>query len=188
MTPHVDLNRQSIATSQLSGALAAIRCDPTSSGQIRAAFQRASEGTWRFVIGRIGLPAEGDVREEIYRDYAFVSRPLRSEMPFVDDLLAGSLTVSPRFPAITLDVSKAHWQQTILPSNVGGTGLPTRRFSTRVEDNAWFSESQLLGYEKPYRISAAAYLKEFLGLDAFTSNQEHKGELLIDATDHRGAI
>lgn len=161
-------------------------------GYLRSVLQRQDRDEWNFMVGRFMMSDEPvDECEDLYRDHAFACK----KMPFttvLKKLRGDGLNLVPsleKVPAIRIKEENQKWTEELIPSHATETGLPMRRYRTRIEENAYFSENQLLGFEMPYHQSAAIYAGDFLGLNDFGGHRDrYKGELLIDVTDARGAI
>jgi hypothetical protein len=190
----MNITRRNLLVPALIDAIRALsRDDKPMRGYIQAVYVRQGlESDWRFVIARCVLTGKtADRQEEIYRDYAFLSKPVSdlSIESFLSAITGDGYVLSPAFPALRATNSTPNWSEELIPSDVSGIEFPVRKFSSTIDQNAFFSESQLIAFDMPFRFSAARYVKQFLGLKEFHGSSDgRRGELWIEVNDKRGAI
>lgn len=189
----MNLTQRNLSTDDMARAIDVLRRELSPvKGFLRAVYQRQPTQPWRFVMGRCSLtddcPEEG---EEIYRDCAFVCKSFSAPSPqeFISILAKDGLAVHSDLPPVRIKIAAANWSEHVIPTTATTTGFPAREFSARIDEESWFSDQQLVGYDMPYHASAAARVRDFIGLPHFHGpNDARKGELLIEVRDERGAI
>jgi len=159
-------------------------------GYIRAVYTRQEHAEWKYCMGQCVLGQDAaDDRREVYTAFAFVSKTLHcATLQKLVESLTGEtgIEVAPDLPPLRLTASPPNWKEEIVPGHATASGIPARRFRVAIEANAVFANDQLIDYELPYRPSAEAYVKTFLGLNPRAAVD--RGEFTIDVPDRRGAI
>ena len=159
-------------------------------GCIRAVYTRQQHADWKYCMGQCVLGQDaGDDRREVYPAFAFVSRTVHGTtlQELVESLTGETgIEVAPDLPPLRLTASPPNWKEEIVPGHATASGTPVRRFRVAIEANAVFANDHLIDYELPYRPSAEAYVKTFLGLNP--RDAVDRGEFTIDVPDSRGAI
>lgn len=189
----VNTRRDNIRTSELASLISKTAEDSSSAcAQVRAVYVRRESGDWRFLLGRVSWvsPIEQEF-EEYYSAYAFVSKCVSryTSNSFFEALEKNGYQITPNVPRIAVTSDSACWSEQLVPSNMTGTGFPSRRFSARIEKDASFVETALIGYNMPFYRSSAARITQFLDLCDFHGfSDARKGELLIEIPDKRAAI
>ncbi len=189
----MNLSRRNISSDDLGGIVSVVRCDNRPFAlDLRAVFLRHGSDEWRYVTGRCVEATDAfEQRHEMYRDFAFVAQSLGAQpiSEFLSVLSGTGCELSAQVPPIKIKDQNVSWTEEIVPSHATGTGLPRRKYSARIDGDAYFSEGQLIAYGMPHYLSAGEYTREFLGLSQFHGASDgQKGELSIEVTDQRGAI
>lgn len=184
-----------IPTKNLANTISTICEAPLSTGSLlKAAYARRGDGAWIFLMGIYFLGRDtvsSQPMEEIYNDFAFVSKPLNnlSIEQWLADLYDNGLVVSDKFPPIKVSNPNIEWNQEIIPSHHGKNQFPLRRFSQRISPDVYFQDSKLIAYAMKYRHSSVEYIKDFFGLEIFHGPSDaRKGEFFIEIEDYRGKI
>ena len=184
----MNFTRRNLQTYDLIDAVRLLSGSNQTKAQVQAVYARQSQGEWQYAIGRCALADESKGESvEIYRDYAFVSKPFPEFS--VERFLAEGLVLSKDFPPVRITTTNPAWNEEIVPSHISGSGCPVRKFATQIVQNATFPDAQLLAYGMPFHRSAARYVRDFLGLrDFHGSNDGRRGEFSIEINDKRGNI
>jgi hypothetical protein len=178
---------------ELASTVAALDdADKPLQGYMRAVYFRQVPGEWKFVTGQCMFgPEPPQECTEIYSQHAFVAKHVRdiTIRGFFENLARDGVEVAPGLPLIRRTASHASWKEEVIPSHARDSGLPGRRLTVTLENNAIFVDGQLVDYALPYRLSASRYATAFLGLPgAHDSADGRKGEFFVELTDRRGAI
>lgn len=176
----------------LEGAAKALDIyDHPTEAYVRVVYTSQDGKSWRYCIGQcvLGSDAGGDSREE-YPHFIFISKVFHGLT--LKALLASLVTpegvrLTDDLPAVRLpQTTPSSWREEIVPSHATSTGTPARRFRVGIEQNAVFSESQLIAFDQPYHPSAERHAKAFLRLNP--RDGLDGGEFTIEVPDKRGAI
>ncbi len=160
---------------------------------IKVVFVKDSSGDWQYYIGKCELGSTPQKeKEEIYSEHAFICKSISDfDMnDFLESLDKDGISISSILPPIRkTKKSDTQWIEEIIPSHATVSGFPVRKYSSRINSDAHFHESILLGFDMPFILSSGEYLKNFLGMWKFHGYQDARnGELSIEIPDRRGRI
>lgn len=150
------------------------------------------DNNWRFLIGRcVLLKTEAPEMEDYFMEYAFILKklPVFSLANFLKKFSGDGIPISDQVPHLSKEKRDSHWSAEIVPSNMGFQGLPNRRFTIKIENNAHFMDGRLMAHGKTYYGSAHKYLSDFLDHpDLLLHNDARIGTFTIEIPDVRGKI
>lgn len=164
-------SRSNVRRDQLKSAIDALDGTGTSTCWcVNAVYTRQTDSAWFFFTGQCAAAAEDlDDCMQRYSNIAFVRKTFAATNggKIAKAIMTEGLQVHPELPPIRLTQENPNFTELIVPSHATVSGLPLRSFTTQVEGSAFFNEAALVDYVLPYRMSASAYLKEFMGLSSF---------------------
>ena len=142
---------------------------------IRAVFTKNNAGNWEYLIGKCELGEASDDSEAFYSDHAFICKSVShfNLNEFLKSLEErGYLITKNMPPIIKKDKSSINWTEEIIPSHATSSGFPARKYSARINNDAYFNESILLGFDMPFYQSSGEYLRNFMRLRKYYGDSD----------------
>jgi hypothetical protein len=184
----------SFGEDDLLAALTSNLSDKNSSPLTLKSVFKQQNDKWSFLIGHIGIspasPKETIITE--YSDYLFVSKAVTKDdvLTIIKNLSGDGFHIS-ETPLLYVKsengVPRCEWE--LMPSHATKKEYPARRYSIKLNNNASLFDTPLIGFNKPFHMSSLEYIRDFLDIGHFSSdNNSISGALLLDVYDFRYRI
>jgi hypothetical protein len=167
-----------------------------SSATIRTVFTKNNSGEWNYFIGKCEFGVLNEDESIIYSEHAFITKNITNFdlKVFLNSIDNGGYEIHPDMPHIKNIKEGGRernlmWNEENVPSHLTVSGYPARKYNARLESNAYYSESGLIGFNMPFYASSGDYLKKYLRMHQFHgASDARNGEFSIEIPDHRGRI